>query len=229
MSWTAILTELQQEFVYLPRLLVACICGGLIGYERSRRRKEAGIRTHIIVSLGAAMMMVVSKYGFFDVIIYHDIALDASRIAANVITGISFVGAGVIFVRGVSIKGLTTAAGIWTTAGVGLSLGAGMYLVGCSTTILILIIQILLHDYLKKLDGPVYETISITYHGMPNGIELLKNEMQRRNIMIHHMKMEKNPDDTVAVTLQVSRDNAVTCTDLADILAHNPLVKSFSI
>lgn len=229
MSWAVILTEIQNELLFIPRLLLACICGGLIGYERSRRRKEAGIRTHIIVALGAAMMMLVSKYGFFDVIIRHNISLDASRIAANVITGISFVGAGVIFVRGVSIKGLTTAAGIWTTAGVGLALGAGMYVIGCSTTILILIIQIILHDYLKKLDGPVYETISVTYRGMPNGIELLKSEMQRRNIVIHHMKMEKNPDETVTVTLQVSRDNAVTCTDLADILAHNPLVKSFSI
>ena len=109
------------------RITIACVCGALIGMERTIRLKEAGIRTHTIVALGAALMMIVSKYGFLDAVRYQG-NFDASRIASCVVTGISFLGAGVIFVRGNSIKGLTTAAGIWATAGIGLALGAGLYI-----------------------------------------------------------------------------------------------------
>ena len=116
-----------DELEYMLRIAIAALCGGIIGFERSRMRKEAGLRTHIIVAVGAALLMVVSKYGFTDILDTPGIRVDGSRVAANVITGISFLGAGVIFVRDVSIKGLTTAAGLWSMAGVGLAIGAGMY------------------------------------------------------------------------------------------------------
>ena len=119
-----------REMEFVLRLVISCICGGVIGFERSRRRKEAGLRTHIIVALGSALLMIVSKYGFMDIGDVPGMRVDAARIAANVITGISFLGAGMIFVRDVSIKGLTTAAGIWSMAGIGLAIGAGMYFVG---------------------------------------------------------------------------------------------------
>ena len=102
-------------------------------------RKEAGLRTHIIVAVGAALLMIVSKYGFTDILDTPGIRVDGSRVAANVITGISFLGAGVIFVRDVSIKGLTTAAGLWSMAGVGLAIGAGMYAIGIFSTALIML------------------------------------------------------------------------------------------
>lgn len=90
---------LLQQGEYLLRILIGAICGAAIGYERKSRMKEAGVRTHLIVALGSTMMMLVSKYGFFDVVTMQGISLDASRIAANIITGVSFLGAGVIFVR----------------------------------------------------------------------------------------------------------------------------------
>ena len=99
MAWDLWLFEHIGEWDYLIRIVVACLCGGLVGLERTKRLKEAGIRTHIIVALGATLIMVISKYGFSDVV-----GADASRIASNVITGISFLGAGVIFVRGGSVK-----------------------------------------------------------------------------------------------------------------------------
>ena len=102
-----------DELEYMLRIAIAALCGGIIGFERSRMRKEAGLRTHIIVAVGAALLMIVSKYGFMDILDTPGIRVDGSRVAANVITGISFLGAGVIFVRDVSIKGLTTAAGLW--------------------------------------------------------------------------------------------------------------------
>ena len=87
MSWFSI-----QELEYLLRIVLAAVCGGAIGFERERRSKSAGIRTHIIVALSAALMMVVSKYGFFDVIGLGGISLDASRVAAGVVTAIGFLG-----------------------------------------------------------------------------------------------------------------------------------------
>ena len=82
---------------------------------------------------------------------------------------------------------------------------------------------------LKKLDGPIHEIFSITYQNVPNGLELLKSQLAMRNIVIHHIQMEKNPDDTVTVTLNVSRANAITCTDLAGIFANDPSVKNFRL
>ena len=214
---------------YLLRMIVASICGGIIGFERSRRRKEAGLRTHIIVALGSALLMIVSKYGFMDIGDIPGMRVDAARIAANVITGISFLGAGMIFVRDVSIKGLTTAAGIWSMAGIGLAIGAGMYFVGIFATLLILLIQIFTHGHLQKLDGPVYESFSITYKNVPNGLEQLKQQLKDRNILIHHIQMEKKEDGTVKVTLDVSKEHAITCTDLADIFANDERVKGFRL
>lgn len=227
--WKEILFTFSGEIEFVIRLILSSICGGLVGLERSRKRKEAGIRTHIIVALGAAMMMIVSKYGFFDVLQYQDITLDASRLAANVVTGISFLGAGVIFVRGVSIRGLTTAAGIWATAGIGLAIGAGMYIVGIFTTILIVFIQIVMHRHLKKFDGPVYETISVTYTDGLVGLDGLKPQLEKHKIMVHNIKMEKQENNVISVTMQISRENGMVCTDLATILAKDPHVTKFSI
>ena len=224
-----------QNIDFFIRLAVACICGAAIGFERSRRFKGAGLRTHIIVCFGAALMIIVSKYGFADMAstdgtLFHGTrGADSARIAAQVFSGISFLGAGVIFKHGSSVRGLTTAAGLWATAGIGLAIGAGMYPVGIFATLLILVVQLLSYGPLKKLDGPIHEIFSITYQNVPNGLELLKSQLAMRNIVIHHIQMEKNPDDTVTVTLNVSRANAITCTDLAGIFANDPSVKNFRL
>ena len=119
-----VFTELEFFF----RILIAGICGGLIGYERNNRLKEAGIRTHLIVALAAALIMVVSKYGFSDVTTLKGVALDPSRIAAQIVTGVGFLGAGTILVtRNQEVRGLTTAAGLWAVAIIGTAFGAGFY------------------------------------------------------------------------------------------------------
>ena len=140
MSWFSI-----QELEYLLRIILAAVCGGAIGFERERRSKSAGIRTHIIVALSAALMMVVSKYGFFDVIGLGGISLDASRVAAGVVTAIGFLGVGVIFTHGRTVSGVTTAAGLWATVGVGIAVGAGLYVTGGVATVLIVLFQVILH------------------------------------------------------------------------------------
>lgn len=131
------------HFTYILRILVACICALCIGYERKNRAKEAGVRTHCMVACGAALIMIVSKYGFADMGSLPDSAsVDVSRIAANIVSGIGFLGAGMIFVRRNMVSGLTTAAGIWVTAGIGMAIGAGMYIEGILSTLVVLIIQI---------------------------------------------------------------------------------------
>ncbi len=106
------------------RLLLAAALGAVIGYQRERANKPAGLRTHILISLGSALFTVVSIFGFGD-------GVDVSRVAAGVVTGIGFIGAGVIFrgMRGDHVMGLTTAASVWITAAIGLAAGVGMYLI----------------------------------------------------------------------------------------------------
>lgn len=220
---------LQGNVEFIFRIIVACICGGIVGYERTRRRKEAGIRTHVIVAVGATLIMIVSKHGFYDVLSTPGIGVDVSRIASNVITGISFLGAGVIFVKNISIKGLTTAAGLWATAGIGLAIGAGMYSIGIFTTIFIPVIQILLHSSLNKQEFNYDDTVLITFYHIPSEIDSIKKALKDKNIEIMHMELEKNPDGTATVVLDVTRETMVTCTDLTSILSENPLVKSFKI
>ena len=136
---------LLREGIYVLRVLLAVLCGALIGLERERRQKTAGIRTHILVALTAAVMVIVSKYGFFDVIGIDGISIDAGRIAAATVSAVGFIGTGVIFVRRDSAMGLTTAAGLWATVGVGIAIGAGMYFLGLTATVIVLIMQSVLH------------------------------------------------------------------------------------
>lgn len=139
------------------RLLLACISGLLIGIERKRKNREAGIRTHMIVMLGSCLAMLISKYGFYDTINY-----DSSRIAAQVIAGIGFLGVGIIFVREYDIKGLTTAAGIWTSSIIGLAYGAGLILIAILVTIMMFIIQIFIFEWLDSDQEKIMKIIIIT-------------------------------------------------------------------
>lgn len=116
----------------LVRLSVALVLGGIIGIEREYRAKEAGFRTHFLVALGSALFCVVSQFGFGD-------QADASRIAAQVVSGIGFLGAGTIIFQKNVVRGLTTAAGLWVTAAIGLACGTGMYLVAVIATALVLV------------------------------------------------------------------------------------------
>ncbi len=124
---------------FILRLFVAGTLGAVIGLDREYRAKEAGYRTHFLVSLGSALIMIVSQYGFMEVVKIEGIGLDPSRVAAQVVSGIGFIGAGTIIFQKQIVRGLTTAAGIWATSGIGLAVGAGMYWLGISATVLTLI------------------------------------------------------------------------------------------
>lgn len=120
-------------WVLILRLGVAGMLGTLIGLEREYRAKEAGMRTHFLVALGSSLMMIVSQYGFGDNM------ADASRVAAQIVSGIGFIGAGTIMMQKQFVRGLTTAAGLWVAAGIGMAIGGGLYIIGIVCTILTLI------------------------------------------------------------------------------------------
>jgi putative Mg2+ transporter-C (MgtC) family protein len=125
------------------RLVVAAVLGGLVGLERERLEWAAGMRTHALVSLGSALFMVVSIFGFSDILNEQHVILDPSRVAAQVASGIGFIGAGTIIFRREIVKGLTTAASIWAVAAVGLAVGGGMFLAAGSATLLALALLVL--------------------------------------------------------------------------------------
>ena len=125
------------DFVW--RLVLAALFGTIIGLDREYREKEAGFRTHFLVSLGSALMMIVSQYGFSEILTHDGVSLDPSRIAAQVVSGIGFIGAGTIIFNHQIVRGLTTAASLWATAGIGLTAGAGMSWLALVATILTLV------------------------------------------------------------------------------------------
>ena len=134
------------------RIVLSAVCGAIIGFERERRYKNAGLRTHIIIAIAAAMLMIVSKYAFLDIASIPDVRLtsDGGRIAAGVIQSIGFLGAGVIFIRKEAVVGLTTAAGMWATVGIGLAFGSGMYILGISSTAVIMLVHLILRLHHQK-------------------------------------------------------------------------------
>ena len=138
------------EFVL--RIFVAAILGGAVGLEREYRDKAAGFRTHFLVALGSALFMIISAYGFEGALQSAEHRLDVSRIAAQVVSGIGFIGAGTIIFQKNAVRGLTTAAGVLVTAAIGLACGAGMYVLASTATFLVLLGLEAFNYVLQKFD-----------------------------------------------------------------------------
>src|ERR1700759_4638609 len=124
-----------NEWDLIWRIGLALVLSASIGLDRELRQKSAGLRTYTLVGVGSALFMLISKYGFFDVLNHANVVLDPSRVAAQIVSGIGFTGAGLIFVRRDSVRGLTTAAGAWLTAAVGAAAGAGMPVLAVAATL----------------------------------------------------------------------------------------------
>lgn len=173
------------------RVIVASVLGYMIGYERKNRDKSAGMRTHAIVALGAALMMVVSKYGFYDVE-----KVDSSRVAAQIVSGVGFLGAGVIFVRNNTVSGLTTAAGLWTTAGMGMAVGAGKYGIGVCAGILVVAIQEILHRTSFLTAEPIRGFLKMTCTDYENVIADIQMHFSEEKVKISNLKVGKGKNGT---------------------------------
>ncbi len=215
---------------YILALVTAVLCGGAIGVERTLRQKEAGIRTHIIVAMGSALIMVVSKYGFFDIVnmtgVAGNINLDGARLAAQVVTGISFLGAGIIVYKG-TVKGLTTAAGVWTTAGIGLAAGAGMYGIAVYATLIILIVQIVIHRILP-VENMSTNSVTMKLVDNPEAVEAVSNIFKKSEYEIISTSVEKKNDKLVCLFV-IKAKNHIEPDDISKLFATNEYVISVSI
>ena len=217
------LTEtLQLQFVF--RIFLAGICGMIIGLERRNRSKEAGIRTHF----------VVSKYAFFDVIskgIYEgvEVRLDPSRIASTIASGIGFLGAGMIFVHRNTITGLTTAAGIWATSGVGMAIGAGLYSIGICATVLILSAQIILHKNFRWIRLPKAKVLVIKEVNEENFQESITKKLEELSISIRDVSIDSDSENsTRKYTFHIEMPYEVTEESVVSVLPYQVSLKSGS-
>lgn len=172
------------------RLLLAGVLGAVIGLDREYRAKEAGFRTHFLVSLGSALFMIVSQYGFAGVLGEAGVGLDPSRVAAQIVSGIGFLGAGTIIFQKQFVRGLTTAAGMWATAGIGMAVGGGMYWLGVSATVLTLAGLELLTVLFKNL-GLRTMLVHFTTTRQENLVRILDQVHQRRYRVVNYKAAEE--------------------------------------
>lgn len=182
----------------LLRLGVSALLGCAIGIERERLNWVAGMRTHMLVCVGSTLIMMVSMFGFGDVLGNKDVVLDPSRVAAQVVSGIGFLGAGTIFFwKKEIIRGLTTAAALWTVAGIGLAIGSGMYIAGVAATVLVLIILALMKPVermiFKNEDLLRHSLIVRIYQGKMTLKELYR-QMEQEGVKVVEMKSSKSED-----------------------------------
>ena len=199
----AILEMLRDQIIFQGefalRILLAGLLGAAIGFERKNRNKLAGVRTHAIVALGAALIMVVSKYGFYDMDKF-----DASRVAAQIVSGVGFLGAGIIFVRNNnSVSGLTTAAGIWATAGMGMSMGAGQYFIATISTVMILVMQVVFHRVRFLSNEACQDNLRVVLQKSDGAVKELEEYMTKEKIEIRSIKITKGDGNNLKVDFEL--------------------------
>lgn len=217
------------QLEYIVRVLVAGFCGAMIGYERKNKLKEAGIRTHFIVALTSALIIIISKYGFYDIVGTPGIGLDPARVAAQVVSGVGFLGAGLIFIRNQSISGLTTAAGMWATAGIGLAIGCGLYLLGIVSSIIILIAQFLLHRSRWWIRLPIAEQLLIKIRNTDDSVTYIEEKLKNDKIDIINMKVNNLDEFFLEVTIYAKLPKGYNKTNLIKLFNDNPLIKSLEV
>lgn len=210
---------LKEQMVYLPYLidiLLGVILGFAIGLERKMRSKEAGVRTHTIVCFGSALIMVISKHGFGG-------DADSARIAAQIVSGVGFLGAGMIVFKKHEVHGLTTAAGVWATAGIGMACGARMYFVAVGAAFLLILIQFVLHANLGLFKHKKYYKIKIVFY--QTGETNLKIKGIFGVDRFVHLVIERT-ENGVIYNAELHTDKELSSTRLDEILAENNFICS---
>ena len=206
-------------WTFVIRLLAATALGALIGIEREYHAKEAGVRTQLLVALGACLFMILSIYGF-DLMLGRDhVSFDPSRIASQVVTGIGFIGAGTIILQKQMVRGLTTAAGLWVTAAIGLACGTGMYVIAVVTTVIALaslgLINVFL-PYVSQCDRRI--TFLVEDYGVLT--EVLEN-LRHEKITVLNYEMHKDAEENngkMLVSLEIRMQRYDNVKAVASIL-----------
>lgn len=215
---------------FILRLVCAAAAGFIIGFERKSRSKEAGLRTHALVAVGAALMMLLSKYAFADLAGALGIesgarGADPARIAAQVVSGVGFLGAGIIMYRRDSLRGLTTAAGIWATAGLGMAFGAGMYVIGTVAAFIILLLQIFLHLPIKLFRTRLFLVIHATVRlDTEADLEVVRQIFNVQKFL--RFKTYRNAEGIVQAELEMHTKQNYSAEDLYKITQDYPFILS---
>ncbi|MGE0129824.1 MAG: MgtC/SapB family protein [Blastocatellales bacterium] len=201
---------LTHEQIIL-RLVLSAFLGSLVGLDRERLDWVAGLRTHMLVCMGAAIFMIVSAFGFADILSYPNVTLDPSRIAAQVVSGIGFLGAGTIILRQHIVHGLTTAASLWAVAAVGLSVGGGLYVMALSATALILIILAGIKPIEKRLFvNRRQRTLTLLIDRQNASLLEIEAALEETGLHSQRLLIQRgdNPDeDRVQITLNHAQDS----------------------
>lgn len=197
-------------------LLLAAALGFAMGFERKLRAKEAGIRTHTIVSMGACLMMLISLYGFKGL-------SDPSRVAAQIVSGISFLGAGIIVYRKREVKGLTTAAGVWATAAIGMACGARLYLLATAGCAILIGLQVLFHAPLKIFRPKYYYVLKITFEETGREREKIKELFKVDHYV--HLFVERN-NEKLLYKATINTDKEFDSKTLDQIMKETPYILS---
>ena len=197
---------------FVLRLLAATAMGAAIGFEREYHAKEAGLRTHLLVALGSCLFMILSIYGFDFMLGYDNVSFDPSRIAAQVVTGIGFIGAGTIILQKQVVRGLTTAAGLWVTAAIGLACGNGMYWVALITTVIVLVSLGLINVYLPYFSQKEH-TVTFLVEDYTILTEVMEN-LYREKITVLNYEMHKDAEENngkmlVSLEIRMKRYNNI--------------------
>ena len=226
----AVLT-VGDNLEFLIRILVAELFGFLIGLERSKRQKDAGIRTHCIIAVTSAVIMILSKYCFVDLNGVLGVrGADPARMAAQVVSGISFLGAGVIFRdrNSSSIKGLTTAAGMWATSAVGLAIGAGLYWLGVMETAVVVISQTVLHRFPVGNDALVAQELSVRIADTPEMQKYIRQFVKSHGGHIECSDAVRE-GNVLELKLTVRCRQPITQDEGLDLISQNPDILRVSI
>ena len=223
---------LFDNLEFLIRLLLSAALGALVGLERSKRQKEAGVRTHCIIACTSALFMILSKYAFVDTAIGADglRGADPARIAAQVVSGISFLGAGVIFKdrNSSSIKGLTTAAGMWATSAVGLAVGAGLYWLGVIETAVVVISQTVLHRFPVANDAVSTQELCIRMADTPEMYRCVQAFIERHGGRVEHSDTTRK-DDVLEMKMTIRCQEPITQEESMALMAENKDILRISV
>jgi putative Mg2+ transporter-C (MgtC) family protein len=204
-----------QGWLQLEELILAFVLSSLVGLEREARQKSAGLRTYTLVGVSAALFMLISKYGFMDILQNDRVVVDPSRVAAQVVSGIGFIGGGVIFMRRDVVRGLTTAASVWLTAALGMACGAGLPILAVATTVIHFIIMFVFPKLLQYLprERRTATKLRISYedgHGLLRTILIVCTQLR---FAIDRVEVERD-DRSTAVREELD--------DLADLEGVEP-------
>ncbi len=214
---------------FFVRILLSTVLGALVGLERTKRQKEAGIRTHCIIACAAAVFMILSKYAFVDpTTALSARGVDGARIAAQVVSGISFLGAGVIFKNGNSVRGLTTAAGIWATSAIGMAIGAGLYWVGLITTSVMMVAQLVLHRFPVAGDAAMTQDIVVSMADTPELHSALTNLLQTHGGKVTDSALTKD-NSHITLELTVRLAEPITYEEALFFMQEHPGVERISV